>query len=143
MKGVASNPSSKASKSWVLEKLDSILKVHKYAYNFCIEYHTRRLLQQLLRLCTSWRWTPWLGEKNQNAIFLEIFQNPFNRLLQWVQNLTNFFLFLISQQVWLLEASKVLAWWLSNGQNFFFKFAQTWDEQMLKISSRYLDSCLI
>ena len=50
MKGVASNPSSKASKSWVLETLDSILKVHKYAYNLCIEYQTRRLLQQLIRL---------------------------------------------------------------------------------------------
>ena len=36
-----------------------------------------------------------------------------------------------------------LAGWLSNGQNFFLKFAQTWDEQMLKISSRYLDSYLI
>ena len=36
-----------------------------------------------------------------------------------------------------------LAGWLTNSQNFFLKFAQTWDEQMLKISSRYLDSCLI
>ena len=36
-----------------------------------------------------------------------------------------------------------LAGWLSNGQNFFLKFAKTWDEQMLKISSRNLDSCLI
>ena len=36
-----------------------------------------------------------------------------------------------------------LAGWLSNGQNFFLNFAQTWDKQMLKISSRYLDSCLI
>ena len=32
---------------------------------------------------------------------------------------------------------------LSNGQNFFVKFAQTCDEQMLKISRRYLDSYLI
>ena len=38
-----------------------------------------------------------------------IFQNPFKRLLQWVQNLTNFFLFQIIQQIWLLEASKVSA----------------------------------
>ena len=36
-----------------------------------------------------------------------------------------------------------LAGWLSNGQNFFLKFAHTSDKQMLKISSRYLDSCLI
>ena len=35
-----------------------------------------------------------------------------------------------------------LAGWLSNGQNFFVNLAQTWDEEMLKISGRYLDSCL-
>ena len=35
-----------------------------------------------------------------------------------------------------------LAGWLSNGQKFFVKFAQTCDEQMLKISSRYLDPFL-
>ena len=37
-------------------------------------------------------------------------------------------------------------WWagcLKYGQNFLIKFAQTCDEQMLKISRRYLDSCLI
>ena len=37
-------------------------------------------------------------------------------------------------------------WWagcLKYGQNFFLKFTQTCDEQMLKISRRYLDSCLI
>ena len=32
---------------------------------------------------------------------------------------------------------------LSFGQNFFVKFAETCDEQMLKISRRYLDFCLI
>ena len=32
-----------------------------------------------------------------------------------------------------------LAGWLSNGQNFFVNLAQTWDEDMLKISGRYLD----
>ena len=32
---------------------------------------------------------------------------------------------------------------LSFGQNFFVKFAGTCDEQMLKISRRYLDFCLI
>ena len=32
-----------------------------------------------------------------------------------------------------------LAGWLSNGQNFSVKFAQTCDKQMLKISRRYLD----
>ena len=31
---------------------------------------------------------------------------------------------------------------LSFGQNFFVKFAKTCDEQMLKISRRYLDFCL-
>ena len=36
-------------------------------------------------------------------------KNLFKRLLQWVQNLTIFFLFQISQQIWLLEASKVSA----------------------------------
>ena len=35
-----------------------------------------------------------------------------------------------------------LAGWLSNGQNFFVNLAQTWDEEMLKISGRYLDSSL-
>ena len=35
-----------------------------------------------------------------------------------------------------------LVGWLSNGQNFFVKFAQTCDKQMLKISRGYLDSCL-
>ena len=35
-----------------------------------------------------------------------------------------------------------LAGWLSFGQIFFVKFAQTCDEQMLKISKRYLDSFL-
>ena len=35
-----------------------------------------------------------------------------------------------------------LAGCLSYGQNFVVKFAQTHDEQMLKISRRYLDSCL-
>ena len=35
-----------------------------------------------------------------------------------------------------------LAGHLSYGQNFFLKFAQTCDEQMLKISRRYLDSSL-
>ena len=35
-----------------------------------------------------------------------------------------------------------LAGCLSNGQNVFAKFAQTCDEQMLKISRRYLDFCL-
>ena len=34
----------------------------------------------------------------------------------------------------------LLAGWLSYGQNFFLKFAQTLDEQMLKISRRYYDS---
>ena len=37
-------------------------------------------------------------------------------------------------------------WWagcLKYGQKFFLKFTQTCDEQMLKISRRYLDSCLI
>ena len=32
-----------------------------------------------------------------------------------------------------------LAGWLSNGQNFFLKFAQTCDKQTLKISSHYLE----
>ena len=36
-----------------------------------------------------------------------------------------------------------LAGCLSYGQNFFVNFAQTHDEQMLKISKSYLDSCLI
>ena len=36
-------------------------------------------------------------------------KNPFKSLLQWVQNLTIFFLLKISQQIWLLEPSKVLA----------------------------------
>ena len=35
-----------------------------------------------------------------------------------------------------------LAGRLSNGQNLFVKFVQTCDEQMLKISRRYLDSYL-
>ena len=43
------------------------------------------------------------------AIFKEILQNPFKQLLQWVKNLAIFFLFKISQQIWLLEASKVSA----------------------------------
>ena len=58
---------------------------------------------------TLWRWTHRLFKKIKNAIFLEILKNPFKRLLQWVQNLTNFFLFQISQQIWLLGASKVSA----------------------------------
>ena len=33
-------------------------------------------------------------------------KNPFKRLLQWIKNLTIFFLFEISQQILLLEASK-------------------------------------
>ena len=32
---------------------------------------------------------------------------------------------------------------LSNGQNFYVNLAETCDEEMLKISGRYLDSCLI
>ena len=31
---------------------------------------------------------------------------------------------------------------LSNGQNFYVNLAHTFDEEMLKISGRYLDSCL-
>ena len=73
-------------------------------------------------------------------------KNPFNRLLQWVQNPTIFFLFKISQQIWVLEASKVLArigrgWqddW-ATAKIFFIKFAQTFEKQMLKILRRYLD----
>ena len=60
------------------------------------------------------------------------------------------FLFEISQLIHSLEPSKVLAKlghrcasWLSYSQFFFVKFAQTNDEQMLKISRRYLDSCLM
>ena len=36
-------------------------------------------------------------------------KNPFRRSLQWVQNLTIFCLFEISQQIWLLEVSKISA----------------------------------
>ena len=48
-------------------------------------------------------------KKLKAPLFLEILKNPFKRLLQWVQNLTNFFLFQISQQIGSLEVSKVLA----------------------------------
>ena len=41
---------AKLQKVGFSKKLDSIFEVHKYAYNLHIEYHTRRLLQQLLRL---------------------------------------------------------------------------------------------
>ena len=49
---------------------------------------------------TSWRWTPWLGENFQNAIFKKILKIPFRRLLV-------FFLFKISQQIQSLETFKL------------------------------------
>ena len=59
---------------------------------------------------TSWStWTEHSFEKFQNAIFLKIFEIPSMRVLKWVQNLTNFFLFEISQQMQSLETSKVSA----------------------------------
>ena len=49
------------------------------------------------------------SKKLKTPFFLEILKNPFNRLLLEVQNLTRFFLFRISQQIRLLEASKISA----------------------------------
>ena len=55
----------------------------------------------------------------------------------------------MSQQIQSLETSKVLAemgrsWQaeMSKDQNFLVKLGQTHDKQMLKVSLRYLDSCL-
>ena len=86
---------------WNMLKVIDICLFHKFIMNYLDIWMLRN------STWTSWGWTHRLFKKIKNAIFLEILKNPFKRLLQWVQNLTNFFHFEISQQIWLLEAFKV------------------------------------
>ena len=90
-------------------------------------------------------------EKFENAVFFKIFAIPSERQLILVSNLTKIFFEKKFQQVRLLELSKIWAEMdrcglrggrLSNGKIFFIKLAQTYDEQMLKISERYLKPLL-
>ena len=84
-----------------------MLQVCKYALNdFSSQSNP---MSERSRTWTLWRWTYCSFKKFQNAIFREILKNPSKGLLQLLQNLTNFFIFKISQQIWLLEASKVSA----------------------------------
>ena len=76
--------------------------------------------------------------------FLRDTEKSFQEIILMGPEPHQFFLFRISQQIWLLEASKFRPIWAVAGRlieqwpNFFVKFAQICDEQMLKISRRYL-----
>ena len=62
-------------KDQLLESLDIILE---YTFLLCLKAIHKLLL---VYAWTSWRWTPRLGEKFQNAIFLKILKIPSRRLL--------------------------------------------------------------
>ena len=80
-------------------------------------------------------------QNKQNWKFHQILSNfhSANSVLQWVQNLTIFFLLEISQQIGLLGLPKFFAKFAMAGRlieqppNFFVEFPQTCGEQMLKI----------
>ena len=82
-------------------------------------------------------------EKFENAIFFKIFKIPSNGQLTKIffkkKNSTN----TVARAVQSFGRNEPwLAGWLRNNWKFFVSLAQTWDEEMLKISGRYLDSCL-
>ena len=93
---------------------------------------------------------PQAFQKNQKRHFFRDFEKSFQEVTPIGPEPHQFFSF------WNISTNKIargiqsfgrngpwLAGWLSNGQNFHLKFAQTCDEQMLKISCRYLNSFLI
>ena len=99
---------------------------------------------------TSWRWTPYSFKKNKKRHFFWDIGNSFHEVTQIGLEPHQIFSF------WNISTNTVARgvqsfgrngpWWAGrwkNGQNFWLKFAQTCDEQMLKFSRRYLDSCLI
>ena len=75
----------------------------------------------------SFQWATGIGLEPHQKIFRK--KNPTNTVTRAVQNFG--------------RNGPLLAGWLSNSKNFVVNLAQICDEQMLKISGRYLDSCLI
>ena len=72
----------------------------------------------------SFQWPTGIGlEPHQNSFWKKI---PTNAVARAVQNFG--------------RNGPLLAGWLSNNKNFVVNLAQTCDEQMLKVSRRYLDS---
>ena len=88
-------------------------------------------------------------EKFENAVFFKIFKIPSDRQLILVSNLTKIFFkkkiptIMVARAVQTLGRNGPLkAGRLSNGKKFFIKLAKTCDEQMVKISERYLKPLL-
>ena len=125
----------------VLWLFENLLKIYKYLVTLWTEFSS----------WTSWRWTPsWLIKKFQNAIFKRYW-----KFLWWrcsYRSITlpiSFFLKYLNKYS-RYRCPNFRPKWAMTGRLFemwpkiFFqiKFLQTPDEQMLKISRKYLDSCL-
>ena len=94
---------------------------------------------------------PTARSKNLKTPFFERYWKILSRgYSNGSRTLTFFFSFwnistnMVARGIWSFGRNGLwLAGWLSNGQNFCVKFAQTCDKKMLKISSRYLNPYLI
>ena len=90
-----------------------------------------------------------LVRKNQKRHFLRDIENSFHEVIHIGLECHQFFSFqnfltnTVARDVQSLGRNGLwLAGCVTNDQNFFVKFVESYDEQLVKISRRYLDSCL-